>query len=143
MSTAIADRQVQDRFVALSDAERGIYEAVDEYVSTTYKRAAKAERSAVGFVMTIYRRWLASSFAALGATLSTRRQATLESTLALEEDAPDDEALDEVPDIDDLRALESQASAVVEQGERDGCWSRSPSCRRTASSHSSTRRWTR
>ncbi|MCY4661756.1 MAG: SNF2-related protein [Acidobacteria bacterium] len=120
LSTAIADRQVQDRFVALSDAERGIYEAVDEYISTTYKRAAKAERSAVGFVMTIYRRRLASSFAALGATLSTRRQATLESTVALEEDAPDDEALDEVPDIDDLRALESQASAVVEQGEIDG-----------------------
>ncbi len=120
LSTAIADRQVQDRFVALSAAERGLYEAVDEYVSTTYKRAAKAERSAVGFVMTIYRRRLASSFAALSATLSTRRQAALESTVALQEDAPDDEALDEVPDLDDLRALESQASAVVEQGEIAG-----------------------
>lgn len=120
LSTAIADRQVQDRFVALSEAERGLYDAVDEYVSTTYKRAAKEERSAVGFVMTIYRRRLASSFAALSATLSTRRQAALESTAALEEDAPDDEALDEVPDIDELRALESQASAVEEQGEIDG-----------------------
>ena len=120
LSTAIANRQVHDRFVALSEAERSLYEAVDEYVSTTYRRAAKAERSAVGFVMTIYRRRLASSFAALGATLSTRRQAALESTAALEEDAPDDEALDEVPDIDELRALESQASAVEEQGEIDG-----------------------
>ena len=120
LSTAIADRQVQDRFVAMSEAERSLYEAVDEYVSTTYQRAAKAQRSAVGFVMTIYRRRLASSFAALSATLAKRRQDAIESTIALEEDAPDDEALDEVPDIDELRALESQALAAEEQGEIDG-----------------------
>ena len=120
LSTSIADRQVQDCFVAMSEAERSLYEAVDEYVSTTYNRAAKAERSAVGFVMTIYRRRLASSFAALSATLAKRRQQTLESPVALEEDAPDDAALDEVPDIDELRALESQALAAEEQGEIDG-----------------------
>ena len=120
LSTVIADRQVQDRFVAMSEAERSLYEAVDEYVSTTYKRAAKAERSAVGFVMTIYRRRLASSFAALSATLAKRREDAVESTVALEEDAPDDEALDEVPDIDELRALESQALAAEERGEIDG-----------------------
>jgi superfamily II DNA or RNA helicase len=120
LSTAIADRQVQDHFVNMSEAERSLYEAVDEYISTTYDRAAKAERSAVGFVMTIYRRRLASSFAALRATLAKRRHETLESTVALEEDAPDDEALDEIPDIDELRALESQALAAEEQGEIDG-----------------------
>ena len=120
LSTAIADRQVQDRFVAMSEAERGLYEAVDEYVLATYNRAAKAERSAVGFVMTIYRRRLASSFAALSATLAKRRHEALESTVALEDDAPDDEALDEVPDIDDLRALRSRALAVEEQAEIDG-----------------------
>ena len=120
LSTAIADRQVQDSFVAMSEAERGLYEAVDEYVSATYNRAAKAERSAVGFVMTIYRRRLASSFAALSATLAKRRHEALESTVALEEDAPDDEALDEVPDIEELRALRSRALAAEEQGEIDG-----------------------
>ena len=120
LSTAIADRQVEDCFVAMSEAERRLYEAVDEYVSTTYKRAAQAERTAVGFVMTIYRRRLASSFAALSATLGKRRHETLESTVALEEDAPDDEALDEVPDTDELRALEAQALAAEEQKEIDG-----------------------
>ncbi len=120
LSTAIADRQVQDRFVTMSEAERSLYDSVDEYVSKTYKRAARAERSAVGFVMTIYRRRLASSFAALSATLAKRRHEALESTVALEEDAPDDEALDEIPDIDELRALESQALAAEEQGEIDG-----------------------
>ena len=120
LSTAIANRQVQDRFVAMSEAERGLYEAVDEYVSATYNRAAKAERSAVGFVMTIYRRRLASSFAALSSTLAKRRHEALESTVVLEEDAPDDEALDEIPDVDELRALESRALAAEEQGEIDG-----------------------
>ena len=120
LSTAIAARQVEDCFVAMSEPERSLYEAVDEYVSTTYKRSAKPERTAVGFVMTIYRRRLASSFAALSATLAKRRQQALESTVALEEDAPDDEALDEVPDIDELRALEAQALAAEELGEIDG-----------------------
>ena len=38
---------------------------------------------------------------------------------SLEEDAPDDEALDEIPDADDIRALELQAQAVEEQGKID------------------------
>ena len=36
----------------MSEAERSLYEAGDEYVSTTYKRTAKAERSAVEFGVT-------------------------------------------------------------------------------------------
>ncbi|MDE2905990.1 MAG: helicase-related protein, partial [Acidobacteriota bacterium] len=72
------------------------------------------------FVMTIYRRRLASSFAALSSTLAKRRHEALESTVVLEEDAPDDEALDEIPDVDELRALESRALAAEEQGEIDG-----------------------
>ncbi len=119
LSSTIADRQVHDCFVEMSESERSLYEAVDEYVSTIYKRAASAERSAVGFVMTIYRRRLASSFDALRATLEKRRHEALESTVSLEEDAPDDEALDEIPDADDIRALELQAQAVEEQGEID------------------------
>ena len=123
LSSPIADRQVEDRFVELSEAERDLYEAVDEYISETYKRAAGPERSAVGFVMTVYRRRLASSFAALRATFERRRDATLhetvDSTVAADEDAPDDEALDEIPDADDLRVLESQALAFEERSEID------------------------
>ena len=123
LSSPIADRQVEDRFVELSEAERDLYEAVDEYISETYKRAAGLERSAVGFVMTVYRRRLASSFAALRATFERRRDATLhetvDSTVAVDEDAPDDEALDEIPDDDELRVLESQALAFEEQSEID------------------------
>ena len=123
LTTSIADRQVEDRFVELSEAERDLYEAVDEYISETYKRAAGPERSAVGFVMTVYRRRLASSFAALRATFEKRRDATLheaaEATVAADEDTPDDDALDEIPDADELGILESQALAFEEQGEID------------------------
>jgi hypothetical protein len=41
-------------------------------ISTTYNKAAQEKRSAVGFVMTIYRRRLASSFFALQRTLADR-----------------------------------------------------------------------
>ena len=122
LSTSIADRQVEDRFIDMSEAERDLYEAVDEYISTTYKQASGAERAAVGFVMTIYRRRLASSFAALRATFEKRRDAALHGTIPAqtaldEEDAPDDEALDEVPDGDDVAAMASQALAFEERGE--------------------------
>lgn len=116
LSTRIADREVDDCFVEMSAAERGLYDAVDKYISTTYKQASAAERSAVGFVMTIYRRRLASSFAALRSTFEKRRGAAVTD---LEEDLPDDETLNDIPDADDAADLASQALASEEQGEID------------------------
>jgi len=49
--------------------ERELYAAVETYIAGTWNQATATERSAVGFVMTIYRRRLASSFQALRATL--------------------------------------------------------------------------
>ena len=99
LAAAIADRQVDDRFVDLSKAELELYEAIDKYISRVYNQAATAERSAVGFVMTIYRRRFASSFAALRSTLEKRLEAAMDGSdltaLSLEEDlddVPDDEA---------------------------------------------------
>ena len=72
LTTRIADREVDDRFVEMSADERALYEAVEEYIATTYDQASEQERRAVGFVMTIYRRRLASSFRALRSTLERR-----------------------------------------------------------------------
>ncbi|MEI6972927.1 MAG: helicase-related protein, partial [bacterium] len=69
LATPIASREVEDRFVPLSPEEASIYEAVENYISTTYNQASAKEKNAVGFVMTIYRRRLASSFHALRHTL--------------------------------------------------------------------------
>ena len=72
LATRIADRDVHDRFVEMSADERALYEAVEDYIATTYNQASEADRRAVGFVMTIYRRRLASSFRALRITLEGR-----------------------------------------------------------------------
>jgi SNF2 family DNA or RNA helicase len=72
ITTPIATRYVSDEFVTLALAERALYTAVEDYIASTYNNARATEKNAVGFVMTIYRRRLASSFAALDRTLQQR-----------------------------------------------------------------------
>ena len=122
LATPIAERRVEDRFIDLSAAEREVYEAVESYIGTAYARAGAAERSAVGFVMTIYRRRLASSFRALRATLERHRDALGDAggggPVALEEDVPDDESAgDEVLDADEAGDRERQALAAAQHAE--------------------------
>jgi SNF2 family DNA or RNA helicase len=90
MKTPIADREVDDRFVPLSAAEALIYEAVENYISTTYNQASAKEKNAVGFVMTIYRRRLASSFHALRHTLEDRLAAMKTGKVPAVTDAADE-----------------------------------------------------
>ena len=121
LETRIASRKVDDQFIDMSAAERALYEAVDGYIKSRYSKASAAERSAVGFVMTIYRRRLASSIHALGVTLKRHQVAIagdgpLEPG-ALDDDAPDDETVDEIPDTDELVALERQGLAWQESSE--------------------------
>ena len=121
LSTPIAKRHVEDRFIEMSDDERDLYEAVEEYISKTYNQAASTERSAIGFVMTVYRRRLASSFAALRATFERRRDRMMHGSVTspdiVEEDTPDDEVLDEIPDTDELAAMAMRAAGLEEQNE--------------------------
>jgi len=132
LDTAIADRQVKDHSIAMSEAERALYDAVEGYIRSTYNQAAAAEKAAVGFVMTIYRRRLASSVHALRVTLERHRAAigtggaTDPSTL--EDDAPDDETADEIPDIEELAALEQRALAGEERQDIDTLLARIARC---------------
>jgi SNF2 family DNA or RNA helicase len=118
LSSRIAERSVQDRFVEMTSAEREVYRSVEDYISTTYDQASPKERNAVGFVMTIYRRRLASSFRALAATLSTRSLALDDPehfSLIDEDDLEDDEARDEAMDSEEGQELEFQALVAEEQ----------------------------
>ncbi len=118
LTTPIADRKVSDRFLELTPDERTIYDAVDDYIRSTYKQASDHERAAVGLVMVIYRRRLASSFRALGQTLEKRLSALVSGDAAMmgqEEDVPDDETLDEILDAEDVARLENQALAFEER----------------------------
>jgi ERCC4-related helicase len=118
ISLRIAEREVHDEFVDLGpEAERPLYEAVEDYIATTYNQADPDRKNAVGFVMTIYRRRLASSFYALARTLEDRLQGL---THGDEEDAIDEVAADEAMDDEDVEAAKTEARAVEETPEIEG-----------------------
>ena len=115
LTLRIAERQVHDRFVVMTDRERAVYDAVEAYVSDTYNKALAEKKTAVGFVMTVYRRRLASSFAALAQTLERRlanvsaSSDTLPTPPHAAEDARDDEVADEAMDAEEAATLEHEA----------------------------------
>lgn len=110
LDSPIADRDVVDIPVDMSPAEQGVYSAVEDYISKTYAAASPAEQTAVGFVMTVYRRRMASSFHALRCTLNSRlarlkaKDATADFGVT-DEDASQDERADEVMSPEDAAEL--------------------------------------
>lgn len=125
LTTRIAERRVEDRFIALSPDERALYDAVENYIASTYNQAVASgvsgqKRSALGFVMTIYRRRLASSFLALRETLEKRlkglKQPGQGDFIAGLIEGEEDEDGDE-PDEDEAQELAHQALVLEEQSE--------------------------
>ena len=118
LDTRIADRKVEDCMLDMTPDERSLYEAVEDYIASTYNQAGTRERTAVGFVMTIYRRRLASSFSALRRTLQKRLDAMVAGdrtqSLDIDEDVPDDETVDDVLDAGDAATLEREALTAEE-----------------------------
>lgn len=115
MDLAIGTRHVDDRFLPISPEERALYDAVEDFISTQYARASGQKKSAVGFVMTIYRRRLASSVAALVATLEKRmagQQQQLEEDAAAAED--DDLSGELTLDIEGLQSAFQEVSVQDE-----------------------------
>jgi superfamily II DNA or RNA helicase len=102
----IANRKVEDKFIHLSHDESALYTRVEDYISHAYNAAAQEERNAVGFIMTIYRRRLASSFYALRNTLEKRRSGVASDEMRLEEDAADLVDADEEVDAETLSEAE-------------------------------------
>ena len=116
ISSPIAERVVRDIEVEMTDSERALYDAVEDYISTTYNNATGDKKSAVGFVMTIYRRRLASSFAALRNTLNDRLASMSGGTVvASDEDVSQDEDREEVMDAEEAEALATEALVAEEQ----------------------------
>jgi SNF2 family DNA or RNA helicase len=112
---AIGTRQVDDRFLESSPEERALYDAVEDFISTQYAQATGQKKSAVGFVMTIYRRRLASSVAALVSTLEKRlagQQQQLEEDAAASED--DDITGELTLDLEGMQSAFQEASLQSE-----------------------------
>lgn len=112
LTAPIAQRKVQDLIVPMTKNERDLYEAVEQYISETYDKALGAEKNAVGFVLTIYRRRLASSFYALKRTLMKRLDRV--EPAVNEEDVSENELRDEVMSIDEAQELAEKALTAEE-----------------------------
>ena len=119
LATPIADRRVEDRVLEMTADERALYDAVEAYIASTYNQASATERTAVGFVMTIYRRRLASSFSALRQTLQRHLDAMAAGRpgplMGLLEDAPDDDTTDDILEADEVGTREREALAAEEK----------------------------
>ena len=114
----VANRKVEDRFINLSFEERTLYRRTEDYISTAYNAADQEERNAVGFVMTIYRRRLASSFYSLRCTLEKRREGvsaiTTQDEIGFEDDAADLIESGELDDIDEIASAERKTANAEE-----------------------------
>ena len=120
-----------------SDELRELYDRIEEYTRTFYKKAVSEEsqRNAIGFVMTTYRQRLASSVAAIQESLETRlenlkRQKRLieaeESSIA-RLDASDKELLDSIEDVSEFssettlqEALDKDVAEVLPELDEEG-----------------------
>lgn len=114
----IPERHVKDVFIELNpEWERPLYDRIEEYISRYYNAYMAKGAKALGFIMTIYRRRLTSSFHAIRRSLE-RRLAALESGSRLEELlAADDATAIETTlfDMDDLDiALELLGNEIRE-----------------------------
>ncbi|MFP3435572.1 hypothetical protein SB781_38070, partial [Paraburkholderia sp. SIMBA_061] len=69
----VPTREVQDNAINLeTNREIPLYRAVSDYVRDFYRLAQKQERKALGFLMTLYRKRLTSSFYAVRQSLQRR-----------------------------------------------------------------------
>src|ERR1019366_105707 len=117
----IARRETVDRPVPMLPAEEELHKEVEEYISKTYNNAAPEKRNAIGFVMSIYRRRMASSFYVLHQTLNDRlvrmgRPTEVSEPAGVEEDVSQDEAGEEVMDSTQASALVAEAAGLEESG---------------------------
>lgn len=100
--TVIPHRRVSDRFVDMKPDEAALYKRIETYISRYYDAYMQgpAARKPLGFIMTVYRRRLTSSFLAIERSLQRRLDSLKESG-----------SLESMLDLDDLIGLESSASS--------------------------------
>lgn len=110
----IPRRQVQDNAIALEpNREVPLYVAVSDYVRHFYRLAQKQNRKALGFLMTLYRKRLTSSFYAIQESLQRR----LKSLLSKQGSGITRDDLADLDDADDavIEGLESYLEPVDPQ----------------------------
>jgi superfamily II DNA or RNA helicase len=119
IATPLPERYPENVWIDLRPAETVLYQRIDAYLAEHYQRF-EARRPGLGFLMTIYRRRLTSSFAAIQRSLERRRAFVLgrlpaESLLDGlddEEDVEDESA--DVPRDDARMRADARAEELAE-----------------------------
>ena len=119
-NATIPFRHVVDRFVPMTPAETALYERIETYISRYYDAylTGPASQKPLGFIMTVYRRRLTSSFQAIELSLRRRREVLLGRASAESLLDPDDLAALEYStllDVDDLPAAQQNFAAEAEE----------------------------
>lgn len=108
-------RHVKDEFIPLEPNERRLYERIEEYIRRHYNAyVAEAGNQALGFIMTVYRRRLTSSFEAIKRSLR-RRLNVLEDGKNLAELLTDDDNVDVEGSLFEPEAFDTRADRLRDE----------------------------
>jgi superfamily II DNA or RNA helicase len=108
-------RHVTDEFIELTDAERKLYDRIEDYIRRHYNAYKSSQtQQALGFIMTVYRRRLTSSFEAIRCSLR-RRLEVLESGLALGELLSDDDQYDVEGALFDVEEFDATSTLLSDE----------------------------
>lgn len=100
----IPNRDPVNRWVSMRVDERELYDRIEEYIGDFYRKYEN-ERKGLGFVMTVYRRRLTSSFYAIRKSLE-RRKEFLEGTSSLRAGLTEEDLEEEDLDFDFWETLQ-------------------------------------
>jgi hypothetical protein len=117
LTETVPDRAPRPVWITMREEERALYNRIEEYITDFYRKY-EDERKGLGFVMTVYRRRLTSSFYAIRRSLE-KRLAFLRgrANLGLDEDDLEQEALNQDVDelgLDEGRTIFQEEIAYVE-----------------------------
>ncbi|MFE1988278.1 DEAD/DEAH box helicase [Streptomyces mirabilis] len=114
-SVVIPYRHVTDEFIPLAPNERKLYDRIEEYIRRHYN-AYKSDKAtkALGFIMTVYRRRLTSSFEAIKRSLQ-RRLDVLEQGKSLADLLTDDDGVDLENSLFDPEAFDVRADRLKKE----------------------------
>ena len=104
LTERVPRRKPTNEWIAFTTVEQDLYDRIEEYISRFY-RIYEQQRKGLGFVMTVYRRRLTSSFHAARASLARRREFLVDpdskvaGALADEDLEQDDLGLDAAEDM--------------------------------------------
>ena len=111
----IPHRRVDDVFIDLAPTERRLYERIEDYIRRHYN-AYKSDQSsqALGFIMTVYRRRLTSSFEAIKKSL-TRRLTVLETGKSLSDMLSEDDNIDVEDGLFDPETFDASSALLQDE----------------------------